>query len=77
MPVRLVGPYDALKYRIDFGAMAGEVVKEKTKEAVTKAIGEKLGIGGANPMDRKPTSRIRRAMRSKACSGASAVHGLR
>lgn len=45
IPVRLYGPYDALKYRIDFGAMVGEVAKEKAKEAVTKAIGEKLGIG--------------------------------
>ncbi|MBE0614655.1 MAG: AsmA family protein [Burkholderiales bacterium] len=46
VPVRLSGPYEALKYRVDFGAMVGEVAKEKAKGAVTKAIGEKLGIGG-------------------------------
>ncbi len=47
VPMRLFGPYDALKYRIDFGATVGEVAKEKAKEAVTKAISEKLGAGGA------------------------------
>ena len=45
VPVHLSGPYEALKYRVDFGAMVGEVAKEKAKDAVTKAIGEKLGIG--------------------------------
>lgn len=47
VPVRLSGPFDALKYRIDFGALVGEVAKEKAKDAVKNAIGEKLGIGGA------------------------------
>jgi len=45
VPVRLVGPFDALKYRIDFGAMLGEAAKEKAKEAVSKAISDKLGAG--------------------------------
>ena len=52
VPVRLSGPFDALKYRIDFGAMVGEVAKEKAKEAVTKAISDKLG-GGAKPDGQK------------------------
>ena len=47
LPVRLSGPYDALKYRIDFGAMVGEVAKEKAKGALQDAISEKLGIGSA------------------------------
>jgi AsmA protein len=47
VPVRLSGPFDALKYRIDFGAMVGEVAKERAKDAVRNAIGEKLGVGGA------------------------------
>jgi AsmA protein len=53
VPVRLFGPYAALKYRVDFGAMVGEVAKNKAKDAVTKAIGEKLGIGVAKPDGQK------------------------
>jgi AsmA protein len=51
VPVHLSGPYDALKYRVDFGAMAGEAAKEKARDAVTKAIGNKFGAGtgAANP----------------------------
>lgn len=49
IPVRLSGPFDALKYRIDFAAMAGEVAKEKAKDALKNAIGEKLGTGAAGP----------------------------
>ena len=45
VPVRLYGPYDALKYRIDFNAMAGEVAKEKARDALRNAIGEKFGAG--------------------------------
>mgnify|MGYP001569598529 CR=1 FL=1 len=66
VPVRLSGPFDALKYRIDFGAMVGEVAKEKAKDAVTKAISEKLGIGGAKPDGQKadPKDQAREALRS-------------
>ncbi|MBE0625653.1 MAG: AsmA family protein [Burkholderiales bacterium] len=45
VPVHLAGPYDALKFRVDFAAMAGEAAKEKAKDAVTRAIGEKFGAG--------------------------------
>jgi len=45
VPVHLSGPYDALKYRVDFGAMAAEAAKEKARDAVTRAIGDKLGAG--------------------------------
>ncbi len=54
VPVRLSGPFDALKYRIDFGAMVGEVAKEKAKEAVRDAISERLGLGGAKADGQKP-----------------------
>lgn len=65
VPVRLSGPFDALKYRIDLGAMVGEVAKEKAKEAVKHAIGEKLGIGGAKPDGQKadPKDQARDALR--------------
>ena len=54
VPVRLSGPFDALKYRIDFGAMVGEVAKEKAKEAVKDAISQRLGLGGAKADSQKP-----------------------
>jgi AsmA protein len=64
VPVRLSGPFDALKYRIDFGAMVGEVAKEKAKEAVTRAISDKLG-GGAKPDGQKsdPKDQVRDALK--------------
>jgi AsmA protein len=32
VPVRVAGPFDALKYTLDFNALAGEVVKQKVEE---------------------------------------------
>ena len=32
VPVRVSGPFDALKYTLDFNALAGEVVKQKVEE---------------------------------------------
>ncbi|HXC37575.1 MAG TPA: AsmA family protein [Burkholderiales bacterium] len=43
VPVRLSGPYDALKYRIDFGAMATEAVKQKAEEKIKEQLKDKLG----------------------------------
>ena len=65
VPVRLSGPFDALKYRIDFGAMVGEVAKEKAKEALRDAISEKLGIGGARTDSQKtePKDQVRDALK--------------
>ncbi len=65
VPVRLSGPFDALKYRIDFGAMAGELAKEKAKEAVTNAITEKLGIGTPKPggQNTDPKDQAREALK--------------
>jgi hypothetical protein len=62
---QLSGPFDALKYRIDFAAMVGGVAKEKAKEAVKNAIGEKLGIGAAKPDGQKadPKNQARDALR--------------
>ena len=53
VPVRLSGPFDALKYRIDFGAMVGDVAKEKARDALKDAIGGKLGVGEAKPDGQK------------------------
>jgi AsmA protein len=42
IPVRLVGPFDALKYRIDFGAVATEAVKQQVQEKVKEQLQDRL-----------------------------------
>jgi len=52
VPVRLVGPFDAVKYEVDYGAVATAVAKSKLTEKLTggkagasspaQAIGDKL-----------------------------------
>jgi AsmA protein len=37
IPVKLTGPFDAPKYEIDYGAIAGEAAKAKLKQKVEKA----------------------------------------
>jgi AsmA protein len=47
VPVRLVGPFDAVKYEVDYGAVAAAVAKSK--------LTEKLGggkAGAASPLDK-------------------------
>ncbi|HVB48822.1 MAG TPA: hypothetical protein VNF69_10575 [Burkholderiales bacterium] len=38
LPVRMSGPFDAPKYRIDFGAVATELIKSR----LTEKLGEEL-----------------------------------
>jgi AsmA protein len=45
VPVRLTGPFDALSYRIEFAAMAGDVVKAKVEEKLKDKLGDRLGGG--------------------------------
>lgn len=42
VPVRLSGPFDDLKYDVDFRAMAGEAAKSEVGEKLKDRIGEKL-----------------------------------
>jgi AsmA protein len=42
IPVKLSGPFDAPKYEIDYGAIAGQAAKAKVKEKVKEKAGEKL-----------------------------------
>ena len=46
VPVRLVGPFDAVKYEIDYGAVAAAVAKSK----LTEKLGGKAGA--ASPLDK-------------------------
>jgi AsmA protein len=42
VPVRLSGPFDDLKYDVDFRAMAGEAAKSEVGEKLKDRLGEKL-----------------------------------
>jgi len=54
VPVQLVGPFDAVDYKVQWSAVAADLVGKRAKEAVTEkakgALGEVLkGLGGATP----------------------------
>ena len=42
IPVRVSGPFDALKYRIDFAAVATEAVKQQVQKKVEESVKEKV-----------------------------------
>jgi len=44
VPVHLVGPFDALKYQVDYSAAATQFAKSKAGERIRGAIEERLGI---------------------------------
>jgi AsmA protein len=44
VPVRLVGPFDALKYQVDYSAAATEFARSKAGERLKGALEERLGI---------------------------------
>jgi AsmA protein len=48
VPVRLSGPFDALKYDVDYGAAASNLAKSKAGEKIKDALKERLG-GGQSP----------------------------
>ncbi len=68
VPVRLVGPFDALKYQVDYSAAATEFARSKAGERLKGALEERLGIakppagdqggqpsgqgGSSNPLDK-------------------------
>jgi len=44
VPVRLVGPFDALKYHVDYTAAATQFARSKAGERLKGALEERLGI---------------------------------
>ncbi|HYL88368.1 MAG TPA: AsmA family protein [Burkholderiales bacterium] len=44
VPVRLVGPFDALAYKVDYAAVATNLAKSKAGEKLRGALEERLGI---------------------------------
>jgi len=49
VPVRLVGPFDAMKYEVDYGAVATALAKSKITEQIT---GRQAGGAAASPIDK-------------------------
>jgi AsmA protein len=43
VPVKLSGPFDAMKYQVDYGAAAGELAKSKVGEKIKEKIGGERG----------------------------------
>jgi AsmA protein len=43
VPVHLSGPFDALKYKIDFGAMLTDQVKQQVQQKVQEKVKDQLG----------------------------------
>lgn len=46
VPVRIVGTFNALKYEIDYRAVAAEMAKSRVKERLQERLGVKPGQGG-------------------------------
>lgn len=42
VPVQLSGPFDSIKYRVDYGAVASQAVKSKVGEKLKEGVGGKL-----------------------------------
>ncbi len=50
IPVKINGPFEALKYDVQYGAVAGSLATEKVKDTVKEKLGERLGLG--KPQDK-------------------------
>ncbi len=51
VPVRLSGPFDAPKYRVDFGAVATELLKSRLTEKLKEELQGKPAQGGSTAKD--------------------------
>ncbi len=45
VPVHLSGPLDAMKYQVDYGAVARDAAKSKIGEKLKEGLGQRLGAG--------------------------------
>ena len=50
IPVKINGPFDALKYDVQYAAVAGSLATEKVKDTVKDSLKERLGL--AKPQDK-------------------------
>ena len=42
VPVRLSGPFDAMKYQVDYGAAAADLAKSKAGEKIRERLEDRL-----------------------------------
>ncbi|HYR35849.1 MAG TPA: hypothetical protein VEQ87_16280, partial [Burkholderiales bacterium] len=71
VPVHLTGPFDAMKYQVNYAAAASQLAKSKVGERITDKLKERLGGG-------KPPAEGSTAQGSgSAPSGGSAVDKLK
>src|SRR5205085_10002428 len=49
VPVHLVGPFDALKYQVDYSAAATQIAKSKAGERIRGALEERRGNAKPKP----------------------------
>ncbi len=45
VPVHLTGPLDAMKYQVDYGAVARDAAKSRIGEKLKESLGQRLGVG--------------------------------
>jgi len=45
VPVHLTGPFDNLKYDVNYGAVATDLAKSKAGEKLREKLEERLGVG--------------------------------
>jgi AsmA protein len=53
VPVHLSGPFDAMKYQVDYSAAASELAKSKLGDKLKERLQERLG-GGKPPAEGSP-----------------------
>src|SRR5258706_3132421 len=63
VPVRLVGPFDALAYKVDYAAVATNLAKSKAGEKIRGALEERLGI--SKPSGEQPSGQGSSAQEQK------------
>jgi len=48
VPIHLSGPYSALSYRLDWGSVAGQALKNKATDRIKELLGNKVKQGGSS-----------------------------
>ena len=77
VPVHLVGPFDALKYQVDYGAAAANLAKSKAGERIRGALEERLGIAKPKTPEQAAPGAQQQQPGGQSSSGSSAVDRLR
>jgi AsmA protein len=77
VPVRLSGPFDALKYHVDYAGAASQFAKSKAGERIRGALEERLGIAKPKAGEQAAPGGQQQQPGDQSSSGSSAVDRLR